>query len=81
MIDTISDRPPTLREILFHKKPTDSDIIDVSKLNPKDPKNPKLLYHGLIDTTPDDILNLRISAWIKKTGFIYLNKLDRKVCI
>lgn len=62
-----NNKPPTLREILFYKKETDSNIISVSK------QNEELLYSGSIDTTPDNILNLRIVAWDRKDG-IYISE-------
>ena len=68
MKDMTNNNPSTLREILLHKKPTDSDIINVSKHNYKDPKNPKSLYYGPLDAIPDNILDLRILAWDRKDG-------------
>lgn len=66
-----NNNPPTLRELLLYKKANDSDIIDVSKHNYKDAKNPQLLYHGSVNAVPDNILNLRILAWMKRDG-IYI---------
>lgn len=64
----ISSKPPALKEILLYKKPTDSGIIDVSKHNYKDAKNPKPLYYGPIDAIPDNVLDLKIIAWMRKDG-------------
>lgn len=62
---------PTLREILTHRKITDTNIIDVSKHNYKNPKEPKPIYIGLINNIPEDVLNLKIIAWLRNEG-IYI---------
>lgn len=71
MMDMPSNKPPTLRELLLHKKTTDSDIIDVSRHNYKDAENSKSLYSGKVEDIPDNILDLKILAWIRKDG-IYI---------
>lgn len=66
-----NNNPPTLRELLLHKKATDSDIIDVSRHNYQDAKNPQLLFSGSVNAIPDNILNLGILAWMRRDG-IYI---------
>lgn len=63
----------TLRDFLSHNKPTDSNYISVSKHNYKNPSNPGLLYEGPSDDVPDNILDLRIIAWLRKDG-IYISE-------
>ena len=67
------DNPPTLREILAYRKITDASNIDVSKHNYKELKRPKTIYVGSIDDVPEDILNLKIIAWLRKDG-IYISE-------
>lgn len=67
------NHPPTLRELLSHRKATDKNNIDVSQHNYKKPEKPKTIYVGPIDDVPEKILNLEIIAWSKKDG-IYISK-------
>ena len=63
--------PPTLKEILANRKSTDSKNVSISKHNYKEPQNPKSLYEGSVDNIPEEILNSRIVAWLRKDG-IYI---------
>ena len=70
---TCINHPPTLKELLSHRKATDKSNIDVSQHNYKKPEEPKTIYVGHIDNIPKEILNLEIIAWSKKDG-IYISK-------
>ena len=69
----LKSNPPTLREILAYRKPTDASFIDVGKHNYEYPRYPKTIYVGSVDNIPEDVLNLKIIAWFRRDG-IYISE-------
>lgn len=69
----LKNNPPTLREILAHRKLNDASNIDVSKHNYKEPSKPKMIYKGSVDDIPEDVLDLKIIAWLRNDG-IYISE-------
>lgn len=58
---------PTLRELLTYRNPDDASFIEISKLQKKS-SDTQTLWQGKISDCPDEILNLEISAWMRKYG-------------
>lgn len=71
LVNSEEDERPTLREILVYRKDTDASVIEVSKPEPDVMKEPEILYKGSVDTIPENILNMEITAWSRRHG-IYL---------
>ena len=70
-ITNFINEPPTLRELLSHRKESDSSYIDVSRQNPSKPQNTPTIYNGEIDNIPEDMLDLKIIGWVRSCG-IYI---------
>lgn len=68
LVNSEEDERPTLKAILSYRKDTDASVIEVSKLEPDVIKEPEILYKGSIDTIPENILNMEITAWLRKHG-------------
>ena len=60
--------PPMLREILTYRKSTDASNINVSKHNYKE-----TIYQGNVNDIPEDVLNLKIVAWLRNDG-VYISE-------
>lgn len=58
--------PPTLKELL--DEGINTDTVEVSKRNYKKPTEPEVIYTGSVNEIPEDVLKLKILAWIKSRG-------------
>ena len=59
--------PPKLKEILKHRKDTDSSKIHVFPLS----DSKKVIYEGSVDDCPNEVLETRMQGWLKHDG-IYI---------
>lgn len=67
------NNPPTLREILTYRKSTDASNINVSKSNYRETSKSKTIYQGNVNDIPEDVLNLKIVAWLRNDG-VYISE-------
>lgn len=69
----LNQKPPTLRELLANRQEADANYINVSRHDHMNPACPRTLYEGPVDKVTEGVLELRISAWIRKDG-IYVTE-------
>lgn len=67
--------PPTLEELLNSREADDAEFIDVSLESSQNPQNPPTVYQGLIENVPEEVLKMRILAWLRHSG-IYIARND-----